>query len=212
MGHPERVTESEESPIPRRWLPRSSFGRWWLRYRLFDAVYVAMAVCGVLLFGVTAVDSAVSWSSDRVLIAPATLDNLGLLLLVPGWIVLMLTGGVLGWACRTNRRPPVWSWNLRRRAIAVALGAGLLAFIIGGFIVGADKGSVRVLSGPRYQVSVVSLNEGQWTTVSAGEYRRWQARLVRGGAVLTAFGMVEFVGAVTILRVRHVASTANSAP
>jgi hypothetical protein len=211
VGHPEHVTAREQSPVREGWLPRSSFGRWWLRFRLFDAIYVAMCACGALMLVVAALDSAVSWPSDRVLIAPATLENrLALPLIFPGWLVMMLTFVALGGQRRRKGRPAAWSWKVPRLGLPWALGVtvlivAVLGFILVSLILGADKGSVRQLSGPRYQVSFTAGNEGPWTTVSAGDYRRWEARIVREDAIFTAFGLAELGAAVAILRLRRAA-------
>jgi len=64
------------------------------------------------------------------------------------------------------------------------LGAALLVFvvIVVGFVIGGDKGSLRVLTGGVHQVSTGSMNAGKWTTVSPQQYQMWNARFVREDA------------------------------
>lgn len=93
--------------------------------------------------------------------------------------------------------------SVRRRVAVVLLAVILLAFIVSGFVVGGAKGSLRVLPGPRYQVSTLDLNLGEWTTVSPAEFGTWQARFVRGDAVFTMLGAFEVAAGVVVLRIRR---------
>lgn len=184
------------------WRSRSAFARWWLRSRVFDGVYIATAAAGTVVFCLAAVDSAVSWPRDRVLLAPARLESLAGWLLLPFWVVLILSMvGLLGLP-RPSSKSPFLLLSVRRRVAAVVLAVALLAFSVGGFVGGA-KGSLRVLPGPRYQVSTLDLNLADWTTVSPAGYRMWQARFVRGDTVLTMFGAFELVAGVVVLRIRR---------
>jgi hypothetical protein len=45
------------------------------------------------------------------------------------------------------------------------------AVVAGGFLLGAAKGTVRILPGPRYQVSTIDLNQAAWTTVPLSQFR-----------------------------------------
>src|SRR5438270_434406 len=70
----------------------------------------------------------------------------------------------------------VQSWRLsqlpaRPRACFVAAVVVGAAVIFGGFVVGAAKGAVRVLPGPRYQVSVIGNSQTGWTTVPLSQFR-----------------------------------------
>jgi len=60
--------------------------------------------------------------------------------------------------------------------------------IVVGFVIGADKGSLRVLPGGVHQVST-SLNNGNWTTVSPQQYEIWDARFVREDAFFGIFAL-----------------------
>jgi hypothetical protein len=76
------------------------------------------------------------------------------------------------------------------------IAAASAAVITGSYLIGAGKGSGRVLAGPRYQISSLDLNNARWTTVPAGQYRLWQAEFVRGDSFFMLFGtlLVLFTG------------------
>ncbi|WP_329243413.1 hypothetical protein OG417_45870 [Actinoallomurus sp. NBC_01490] len=79
-----------------------------------------------------------------------------------------------------------------------------LAIVTGNALLGIDKGQARTLPGPKYQVSTSGLNDDAWTTVSAGEYRRWQARFIRGdGIVLPALGIIFLMCELSLLRMHR---------
>ncbi len=61
---------------------------------------------------------------------------------------------------------------------------------------GAAKGDARVLPGPRYEISTINLNDGNWTPVSAGQYALWQARFVREDGFFTLFGFALIGGGI----------------
>jgi len=185
------------------WRPRSAFARWWLRSRAFDVVYSATVAAGFVLFCLAAVDSAVSWPMDWVLLAPARLESFAAWLLFPFWGLLFLSMLGLGLYRRSSGKSPFLKLSVRRRVAAVALAVALVGFIVGGFLVGGAKGSVRVLAGPRYQVSTLDLNLGDWTTVSPVEYQTWEARFVREDAVFTMFGVFEMGAGVLVLTIRR---------
>ena len=79
---------------------------------------------------------------------------------------------------------PAWS-----RACFAAAAVVCAAVILGGFELGAAKGAVRVLPGPRYQVSVIGNSPTGWTTVSLGQFRYWQASFVREDGLFMFFGL-----------------------
>jgi hypothetical protein len=182
----------------------AAFARWWWHSRFFDAVYVAIAAAGAVLFFLVVLDSAASWPTDHVLIAPGTLEQVAAWLILPAWVVMLISlFGVGATRHRSSKLgfPP--DWSVRRRATTVICVLLLGMFVVGNFLLGADKGSVRVLPGPQYQVSSYSRAGGEWTTVSLAEYRRSAARFVREDAALTFFGAAEVVGAIGVLVLRR---------
>jgi hypothetical protein len=182
----------------------AAFAQWWWRSRVFDCVYLAICAAGAVLFVLAVVDSAVSWPTDHVLIAPGTLEHIAAWLLMPGWVVILFSLFAVG-ATRYGSHKPLLprTWSRRRRATAKAPALLLGAFVVGSFVLGADKGSVRELPGPQYQVSSYAHAGGEWTTVSRAEYRRAEARLVRADSAFTFFAAVEAVGAIAVLVLRR---------
>jgi hypothetical protein len=83
------------------------------------------------------------------------------------------------------------------------------AVILGGFELGAAKGAVRVLPGPRYQVSVIGNSPTGWTTVSLGQFRYWQASFVREDGLFMFFGLGVATVFIALLHLRREATHAR---
>jgi len=198
--------------------------RWRLRSRTCAVADVLGTVAAVSLYLVAGTDSVVSWPSNRVLLSDGDLSRVAAVLLAPWWAWLIASAGMIGGRNRPglNRRgrrrtpglmrspadtPPPPTLVLRWPAWALAgLAAGAVVALIviaGGFAVGAAKGSVHVLPGPRYQVSTLDLNQANWTTVTASQFQLWQARFVREDGLFMFFGLIATVAFIGLLRLRR---------
>ena len=65
----------------------------------------------------------------------------------------------------------------------VLLAAGAVLVVSGSAAAGTDKGEVRILPGPRYEVSALGLHHAAWTPVSAGEYQAYRAKFMRNSSL-----------------------------
>ena len=70
-------------------------------------------------------------------------------------------------------------------------------------MVGAAKGAVRVLPGPRYQVSVIGNSQTGWTTVPLSQFRLWQASFVREDGLLMFWGLLVATAFIALLDLRR---------
>lgn len=102
----------------------------------------------------------------------------------------------------------------RRQRLIIGLGlagAIMIAVMIGPAFAGTAKGEARILPGPRYEVSTSGLNDSEWTTVSAREYRARQARFIRmDGFIFPVFGIVFSVCELMLLRMHRTVSRTES--
>jgi len=122
------------------------------------------------------------------------------ILLLPSWPWLIVSAVmVFGVNARRSRSRPALRIPAWPRVWLVAGAVVAVAVIVGGFAVGAAKGAVRVLPGPRYQVSALDINQAAWTTISAAQYHVWEARFVREDAFFMLFGLVLATGCVFLL-------------
>lgn len=96
---------------------------------------------------------------------------------------------------------PAWS-----RACFAAAAVVCAAVIVGGFVLGAAKGAVRVLPGPRYQVSVIANSQTGWTTVPLSQFRFWQASFVREDGFFMFFGLLAAACFLALLDLRREAA------
>jgi len=146
-----------------------------LRRCMATDLMVLAAAIGFYIVIVIAADNIASWPADRVLISESGTGALFLavwLLCVPwsfasnallyGWPGLVCGPGELlrgmfwasrqrpAWAKlpRSMRRPPAWML-----LGLVLLAAGAVLVVSGSAAAGTDKGEVRILPGPRYEVS-----------------------------------------------------------
>ena len=93
--------------------------------------------------------------------------------------------------------------------IFTALLLVVVAVIVVGFVIGADKGSLRILHGDVFQVSTIDVNGASWTTISAHEFQVWNARFIREDAFLALFG-IAMVGFSTLMLRLHRATLSDS--
>src|SRR3954471_9990151 len=152
-----------------------------------------MGVAGLGMITVAAVDSLVSWQSNTIWISPTSLEHGMAFVLIPGWIWLLLGSAVL--YSRDRSGAQLARMGRGRAATLAVIATFCLAVIVGGFVIGGDKGSLRVLPGPRYQVLTPGLNDSEWTSVTASQYRVWEARFLRKDGLFTLFGLFMLVGA-----------------
>jgi len=148
--------------------PESEFTQWRLRSRPCAAADAIGAAAGISLYAVAGIDSVVSWPSNQILLSEPDLSGIAAVLLGPAWVWLIFSVGML--PSRTQ------SWRLsqlpaRPRACFAAAAVVCAAVVAGGFLLGAAKGTVRILPGPRYQVSTIDLNQAAWTTVPLSQFR-----------------------------------------
>ena len=189
--------------------PETPFTRWRLRSRLCAALDVIAALAGAGLFVVAAVDSVASWPADTVLLTDPQLSRVAGIILPPGWLWMIASLVMIYGPAQRQGAGPAWlRARLPRRsrvalAVAVLLCAGVVA---GGVVIGADKGAARILPGPRYEVSILDLNDARWTRITPAEYRVLQARFVREDGLLTAFGLVLAGVSLGFLRLRRTAA------
>jgi hypothetical protein len=59
--------------------------------------------------------------------------------------------------------------------------------VVGSLQTGIGKGGLRILPGPRYQVSTLDLNGAAWTQVSHVQYQAYAADFMRESALFDAF-------------------------
>ena len=144
-----------------------------------------------------------SWPSNQVLLSEPDLSTIAGVLLIPTWVWLIFSLGMA--SDRTQ------SWRLSqlpaRPRICIAAAAAVCgAVVAGGFVLGAAKGSARVLPGPRYQVSTIDPNPSAWTTVPLGQFHLWQASFVREDGPLMGFGLVAATGFIALLHLHREAT------
>jgi hypothetical protein len=164
------------------------------------------AAAGISLYAVVGIDSVASWPSNQVLLSDPDLSTIAGVLFVPTWVWLIFSVGmVLG---RTR------SWRLsqlpaRPRTSFAAAAVVCVAVVAGGFVLGAAKGAVRILPGPRYQVSTIDINQAAWTTVPLSQFHLWQASFVREDGPLMGFGLVAATGFIALLHPHREATRAS---
>ena len=163
---------------------------------------VIAAAAAISLYAVAGIDSVVSWPSNQVLLSDPDLSSVAAVLLGPTWLWLIFSAGMVSDRAR--------SWRLSRmparpRACFAAAAVVCAAVVAGGFVVGVAKGAVRVLPGPRYQVSTLDINQGAWTTVPLSQFRFWQACFVREDGLFMLFGLAAATVFITLLYLHRAA-------
>jgi hypothetical protein len=179
---------------------------WRLRSRVCAVSDIIGAAAGISLYAVVGIDSVASWPSNQVLISEPDLSTIAGVLLIPTWVWLIFSAGMA--SGRTQ------SWRLsqlptRPRICLVAGAAVCAAVVAGGFVLGAAKGSARILPGPRYQVSLIDPNPSAWTTVPLRQFHLWQASFVREDGPLMVFGLVAATGFIALLHLHREATRAS---
>jgi hypothetical protein len=182
--------EPEREAMP--WRLRS----WWCA--IADVIGAAV---GIGLYAVTGIDSVVSWPSNQVLLSDPDLSNIAMVLLVPTWLWLLMSAGML--PERVRYWSP-WKMPVRPRICFGAAAVVCAAVIFVGFAVGAAKGAVRILPGPRYQVSI---NQAAWTTVPLNQFHYWQACFVREDGPFMLFGLAAGTVFIAVLYLRREAAS-----
>jgi hypothetical protein len=167
--------------------PENEFTHWRLRSRSCAVADMIAAAAAISLYAVAGIDSVVSWPSNQVLLSDPDLSRIAAVLLAPTWVWLILSSGMV--SSRTR------SWRLsqmpaRPRTCFAAAALVCVAVVAGGFVLGAAKGAVRILTGPRYQVSTLDINQAAWTTVPLSQFHLWQARFVREDGLFMFWGFL----------------------
>ena len=183
--------------------PENESSPWRLRARAYAVSDIIGAAAGISLYAVVGIDSVVSWPSNQVLISDPNLSNIAGVLLIPTWVWLIFSVGMA--SGRTQ------SWRLsqlpaRPRICFAAAAVVCAAVVAGGFVLGAAKGSARILPGPRYQVSIIDPNPSAWTTVPLNQFHLWQASFVREDGPLMVFGLVAATGFIALLHLHRQAA------
>jgi hypothetical protein len=186
--------------------------QWRLGSRACAVADLVVAAAGASLLALAALDSVVSWPSNRVLVDDRQLARVAGIVLGPGW-PWMLVSYVMVFGIRSRRRnrsqkPTRWPVPLPLLArVGLAVAAALcVAVIAGGFAGGAAKGNARLLPGPRYEVSTLDLNQADWTLVSKRQYDLWQARFVREDGIFMLFGLALAAGGLGLFQL-HLTTT-----
>ena len=186
--------------------PENESTPWRLRSRACAIADMIGAAAGISLYAVVGIDSVVSWPSNQVLLSDPDLSAITGVLLVPTWVWLIFSVGMV--PARTR------SWRLsqlpvRPRTCFAAAAVVCVAVVAGGFVIGAAKGSVRILPGPRYQVSMISNSETPWTTVPLSQFHFWQACFVREDGPLMFFGLAAATGLIALFHLHLEAAHAS---
>ena len=193
----------EPAPGPER---ENESSPWRLRSRACAVSDIIGAAAGISLYAVVGIDSVVSWPSNQVLLSDPDLSTIAGVLLIPTWVWLIFSAGMVpGWT---------QSWRLsqmpaRPRTYFAAAAVVCVAVVAGGFVLGAAKGAVRILPGPRYQVSTIDLNQSAWTTVPLRQFHLWQASFVREDGPLMVFGLAAATCFIALLYLRREAARAS---
>ncbi len=186
--------------------PDSELTHWRLRSRSCAVADMTGAAAGISLYAVAGIDSVVSWPSNQVLLSDADLSRIATVLLPPAVVWLIVSAGTVPDRARYWRLSQLPAWS---RACLAAAAVVCAAVIAGGFVLGAAKGAVRVLPGPRYQVSVIGNSQAGWTTVPLSQFRLWQASFVREDGFFMFFGLIAATAFIALLHLRREATRAR---
>jgi len=179
---------------------------WRLRSRSCAVADMIGAAAAISLYAVAGIDSVVSWPSNQVLLSEPELSTIAAVLLFPTWVWVIFSAGM---AYDRTQHWGLKQMPARPRACFAAAAAVCAAVIVGGFVLGAAKGSVRILPGPRYQVSTIDINQSAWTTVPLSQFRYWQASFVREDGFCMLFGLA---AATILIALLHLHRTAPGRP
>ena len=186
--------------------PDNEFTQWRLRSRSCAVADVIAVAAAISLYAVAGIDDVVSWPSNQVLLSDPDLVRIAVVLLAPTLLWLIVSAGMVYGRMQSWRlsQPPA-----RPRACIVAAAVVCAAVIVGGFMVGSAKGAVRVLPGPRYQVSVIGNSPTGWTTVPLSQFRLWQASFVREDGPFMFWGLLVATVFIALLDLRRQAARAS---
>ncbi|HET9060160.1 MAG TPA: hypothetical protein VFN61_09590 [Acidimicrobiales bacterium] len=196
---------STQWPSLSNW-PPTRFAEWRARSRPARLVDNVLFVAGAALIAVPLGDAVGSFWHNNVLIYPATLEHLEVVLIVPTWSWALISAWMVGglprhretWLPRV-RRASAW----RRRAPWMTTFAVIFVVVVTGFVLGASKGSLRILPGGVHQVSTLDMSSARWTTVSPAGYQKWAARFIREDALFALYGFMLAGFSATMWRLRH---------
>jgi hypothetical protein len=163
------------------------------------------AAAAISLYAVAGIDSVVSWPSNQVLLSDPDLSHIAIVLLAPSLVWLIVSAGMVYGRIQTWRLSQL---PARPRACLVAAVVVCAAVIFVGLVLGTAKGAVRILPGPRYQVSVMVNSQAPWTTVPLSQFRLWQASFVREDGLFMFFGLLVATGFIALLDLRRQATRA----
>ena len=186
--------------------PDNEFTQWRLRSRSCAVADVIAVAAAISLYAVAGIDSVVSWPSNQVLLGDPDLVRIAVVLLAPTLVWLIVSAGMVYGRAQSWRLSQLPAWPRVGIVAAAVVGA---AVIFGGFVVGAAKGAVRVLPGPRYQVSVIVNSPTGWTTVPLSQFRLWQASFVRQDGLLMFFALLVAMSFIALLDLRREATRAR---
>jgi hypothetical protein len=186
--------------------PDGELTQWRLRSRSCAVADMIGAAASISLYAVAGIDSVVSWPSNQVLLSDPDLSRVFTVLFVPPFLWLIASAGMVPDRTRYWRLSQLPAWS---RACFVAAAVVCAVVIAGGFVLGAAKGAVRVLPGPRYQVSVIGNSQTGWTTVPLSQFRFWQASFVREDGFFMFFGLLAATAFIALLHLRREATRAS---
>ena len=195
---PEKLSRRRD--LMNRVEPDNEFTQWRLRSRSCAVADVIAVAAAISLYAVAGIDSVVSWPSNQVLLSDPDLSRVATVLFVPPFLWLIVSAGMVPDRTRYWRLSQLPAWP---RACFAAAAAVCAAVIVGGFVLGAAKGAVRVLPGPRYQVSVIGNSQTGWTTVPLSQFRLWQASFVREDGLFMFFGLLAATAFIALLDLRR---------
>lgn len=200
-------TSPEPWPLPASW-PRTRFSNWRARSPFAHFTDAVVGGAGVALIGASLLDAVGTFWDTHVFFYPSPLEHFAAALLLPCWPWMIISAWMIGGTPRRHqgqRWKQTWSAvNSSRSAPWTAAFGVIVVVLVIGFILGAAKGSLRILPGDVHQVSTPGLNSAQWTTINPTAYRLWAARFVREDAFFAIFGlaMIAFAEAMRSLRQR----------
>jgi hypothetical protein len=183
---------------------------------------VIALVAGASLTLIAALDSVVSWPSDRVLLTHTDMSRIAGSVLGPCW-PWMLASYLMVFGIERRKRGQGllqlnavqryrWPRPRRRMRVYVGLVAAVCATVIAtSFAFGGGKGDGRILPGPRYEISTISLNDNAWTTVSPAEYQHWEALFIREDSLFILFGLMLSMSSAHLLWLRRLAQRIEAA-
>jgi hypothetical protein len=180
--------------------PDNEFTQWRLRSRSCGVADMIAATAAISLYAVAGIDNVVSWPSNQVLLSDPDLVRIAIVLLAPTLVWLIVSAGMVYGRIQTWRLSQL---PARPRTCLVAAAVVCAAVIFVGLLLGTAKGAVRILPGPRYQVSLIGNSQTAWTTVPLSQFRLWQASFVREDGFFMFFGLLAATCFIALLDLRR---------